>query len=674
MFLICCPEIAVKITYHNRNPWMDKSLKQDIARREKLLKIKTKDPSEENVSLFKKCRNRVIALQRKAEMDYQREQLSLNTHDLRKSWKVLRQILGLKAGKQNCTNFEFIIHGNVVNDTREVATHFNNYFVNIGKSLSDKIQSDIDPLTYVVSNEHNLVLPIIQEQEVRNIIMSLKNTASGYDCIAGSVMKQCVDNYVTPLTHIINLSIAQGYFPDEWKLAKVIPIFKDGDPQDIQNYRPISVLPFLSKVFEKIISYYIIEFLDLHDVLYDKQFGLRQCHSTSHAVITLVEKITHALDRGKIVGGVFIDFKKAYDTVSHDILLQKLEAYGIKNNIYELIKSYLSNRKQFVQYSDGKSDVKDVLHGVPQGSILGPLFYIIYANDFSRASSLLFTIMFADDTSVFIEGQSYENVYKVVNEELKKCDNWIKANKLTLNVKKTHFMIFHRSRMKPVNAQISLRNENIKQTNSIKFLGIIVDNKLNWHEHIIYIKNKVSRAIGIIYKARKYANKQTVKQMYYTFVFPYLIYCCEIWGNTSQTHLDSLIKCQKKIVRVMTFSLYDAHSKPLFEQLHILDLKKLIIHRIALMMYKHSVHLLPVPVSNLFIKNSSIHGYNTRSCNLLHTKVGSSEVTYTNFSYHGVHIWNIIVQNIPPSISYNSFKHLSKIFIQKNDIHYRLRS
>ena len=175
--------------------------------------------------------------------------------------------------------------------------------------------------------------------------------------------------------------------------------------------------------------------MDLHDILCDKQLGFRQCHSTSHAVITLVEKITHALDRGKIVRGVFIDFKKAYDTVSHDILLQKLEAYGIKNNIYDLIKNFLSNRKRFVQYSDGKSDVKDVLHGVPQGCILGNLFYIIYANDFSRASSLLFTIIFADDTSVFIEGQTYENVYKNLYEELKKYDNWIKANELTLNVK-----------------------------------------------------------------------------------------------------------------------------------------------------------------------------------------------------------------------------------------------
>ena len=156
-------------------------------------------------------------------MDYQKEQLSLNSHDLRKSWKVLRQILGLKAGKNNCANTEFIIQGNVISDTNEIAKYFNNYFVNIGKSLSDKIHSNVDPLTYLIPNEHNLVLPIIQEIEVRNIIMALKNTASGYDCIVGSIMKQCVDNYITPLTHIINLSIAQGYFPDEWKVAKVIP-------------------------------------------------------------------------------------------------------------------------------------------------------------------------------------------------------------------------------------------------------------------------------------------------------------------------------------------------------------------------------------------------------------------------------------------------------------------
>ena len=217
-------------------------------------------------------------------------------------------------------------------------------------------------------------------------------------------MKQCVNNYDTPLTHIS--TIAQWYFPNEWKPGKVIPIFKDRDPQDIQNYRLISGLPFFSKVFEKIIYFFIIEFLDIHNVLYDRQFGFRQRHSTSHAVITLVEKITHALDFGKVVGGVFIDFKKAYDTVSHDILLRKLEAHGIKNNVIRLIKSYLSDKKQYVQYSNRKSDAKYVF---PQGSRLGLLLYFLYANDFSMASELLFTIMFTYDTSVFIEGQLHKN-------------------------------------------------------------------------------------------------------------------------------------------------------------------------------------------------------------------------------------------------------------------------
>ena len=161
-------------------------------------------------------------------------------------------------------------------------------------------------------------------------------------------------------------------------------------------------------MFKKIISFYIIELLNLHNVLYDKQFGFRQRHSTSRAVITLGEKITHALDSGKVVGGGFIDFKKAYDTVSHDILLRNLEAYVIKNNVIRLIKSYLSDRKQYVQYSDGKSDLKGVLHGVPQGSILGSKFYIIYANDFSRASELLFAIMFADDTGVLSKANHME--------------------------------------------------------------------------------------------------------------------------------------------------------------------------------------------------------------------------------------------------------------------------
>ena len=190
-------------------------------------------------------------------------------------------------------------------------------------------------------------------------------------------MKQIVDSYIDHLTYLINISIEQGVFPDEMKLAKVLPIYKPDDVQLIQNYRPISVLPFFSKVFEKVIFNQVIEFLDSHNILYDNQFGFRKGHSTSHAVIALVDKVSQALDKGKIVVGVFLDLKKAFDTVDHDILLRKLFAHGIRDNLLKWFKSYLTNRTQYVYINDNQSEIKNITHGVPQGSIWDP-FSLLY--------------------------------------------------------------------------------------------------------------------------------------------------------------------------------------------------------------------------------------------------------------------------------------------------------
>ena len=224
--------------------------------------------------------------------------------------------------------------------------------------------------------------------------------------------------------------------PDELKIARFIPIFKGENEQLVQNYRPISVLPFFSEIFEKIVATYVIDFLDDNMVFYKHQFGFRKNHSTSHAIITLVERVSKALDTGKYVVGVFFYLKKAFDTVDHNIHLAKLRLYSIRGNTHSWFESYLSNRKQYVEYNNFKSDTKTITHGVPQGSILGPLLFIICMNDFSRSSDLLFSILFADDTSVFIEGTHFENISKILNTELEKIDIWLKANKLTINTKK----------------------------------------------------------------------------------------------------------------------------------------------------------------------------------------------------------------------------------------------
>ena len=322
-------------------------------------------------------------------------------------------------------------------------------------------------MLYVQYFDKSIDIPEINTAEIISVISSLSNSAAGYDEIPASIMKQLIVYYVQPLTLLINKSIAQGKFPDELKLAKVLPIYKNEDEQMIQNYRPISVLPFFSKIFEKIISIYITDFIEENGLLYSNQFGFRKSHGTNHAIISLVEKVSKALDTGKFVIGIFLDLRKAFDTVNHDILIKKLESYGIRGNILNWLKSYLNNRTQYVHYNGYDSDKKTVTHGVPQGSILGPLLFILYINDFSRSSGLLFSILFADDTSVFIEGTNYDKVIDIVNKELELINIWLIANKLTVNIKKTHYMMFHRTRIKYNIRDITINGKNVAYTKTL---------------------------------------------------------------------------------------------------------------------------------------------------------------------------------------------------------------
>ena len=226
--------------------------------------------------------------------------------------------------------------------------------------------------------------------EVKTIIYSLKNSSAGWDEFPTCVGKKCIDSFATPLTYLINKSFSEGIFPSELKLARVVPIFKAGDPTQITNYRPISVLTLFSKVFEKIMYNHVLDFMDKNNLFYEHQYGFRQRHSTQHAIITLVDRITHSLDNGDIVISVFLDLKKAFDTVDHHILLRKLFAYGIRGNSFKWFQSYLSNRSQYVMYDNQKSKTQYINCGVPQGSILGPLLFIIYMNDICNVSNLLY--------------------------------------------------------------------------------------------------------------------------------------------------------------------------------------------------------------------------------------------------------------------------------------------
>ena len=468
-----------------------------------------------------------------------------------------------------------------------IANEFNNYFVQIGPQLASNITCTISPMSYVNYVMNSIVVPDITTTEVRKIILSLKNSSPGWDEIPASIAKRCVNNYIEPLTHIINQSLKEGVFPSEMKLARIVPIYKCGDSSNISNYRPISVLSFFSKVFEKIMYNIVIDFMDNNNAIYKYQFGFRQKHSTQQAIITLVNKITTCLNSGDLVIGVFLDLKKAFDTVDHNILLKKLYAYGIRGIALKWFESYLTDRSQYVTFDGIRSDTQTIKCGVPQGSILGPLLFVIYMNDICNVSNLLFTVLYADDTSVLLSGKDLADLIRCLNIELQLLSTWLKANKLSLNAQKTNYIIFHRARLKIDDTllnSIYMNGSVINCTMSLKYLGVILDSKMSWIQHIAYVKNKISKGIGIMYKARRYLNKKSLVNLYHSYVYPYLIYCIESWGNAARCHLDPLFILQKRIIRIITYSNYDVSTVFIFKDLNVLPLHKLVQNRIVVIM------------------------------------------------------------------------------------------
>ena len=322
-----------------------------------------------------------------------------------------------------------------------------------------------------------------------------------------------------------------GVFPDALKIVKVLPLHKGGSVLDPNNFRPISLLSIFDKIIEKLMHKQLYSFFEDHNILYDNQFGFRKRNSTVYALMEITERIKETVDTGKFGCGIFIDLKKAFDTVNHKILLTKLEHYGIRGVLLKWFASYLLNRKQFVSLNGENSDLKTVTCGVPQGSVLGPLLFLIYINDLPNVSDKLKNFLFADDTNIYYESVDLIELEKTVNKELQNLCLWLKVNRLALNIDKTNFLIFHSTkRMKNHNVTLKLDKKAISEQTYIKYLGVLIDSHLNWKHHIVNISKKISRGIGVMYRIRNYVNLNVLKSIYYSLIYSNIVYAIEVWG------------------------------------------------------------------------------------------------------------------------------------------------
>ena len=305
-------------------------------------------------------------------------------------------------------------------------------------------------------------------------------------------MKKVYTGLVSPCVYIINLSLNTGIVPEAMKLAKVVPIFKNSGTNTImKNYRPVSLLPVLSKVLERIVYNRLFHYLMKHKFFSASQYGFQPNRSTEYAILELQDRIMKIMNKKECCVGVFMDLSKAFDTLDHKILLDKLYHYGIRGVAHDWFRDYLSNRKQYVHINGTSSGQLPISCGVPQGSILGPLLFLVYVNDLATVSEHALTILFADDTNLIYNGKTYNELKILIKNDLSKISHWFKANKLALNESKTKYMIFHTSYNKPpFSFQIILNNIELERVENSKFLGVIIQENLMWNTHINYICNK----------------------------------------------------------------------------------------------------------------------------------------------------------------------------------------
>ena len=548
----------------------------------------------------------------------------------------------------------------------------NKYFCNVGESLKKKIPNKPNPLLNGIYNVNRdskeFLFSEISEEEIISIISTFKTSkGSGPDSIPNFFIKIVISVIARPLAFLFNSSLFQGVFPDNWKHARVSPIFKDGSTEELSNYRPISVLPFLSRLFEKLVYCRLYKYLDHNGLIYRHQSGFRSLHSVASCLLSNTNEWYQNIDNNKLTGLAFIDLKKAFDTVDTKLLLEKLAHYGIRNVEQRWFASYLTSRRQFCRVNDKSSSIEYISCGVPQGSCLGPLLFLLFINDMPYSLTKVKVNVYADDTSLTYSDVKLDNVTQVINSELEELKEWLQGNKLSLNIDKTTSMIIGTKRkLTDENGENLLPNftldgETIQHKNATKYLGVQIDNQLKWKDHISQVSSKVVRAIGYIKYARKFLPRETLRMLYLGLVEPHFRYCCSVWGSCGTVLRQKIEKLQNRAVRIITFSPYNAKTSPLLKHLKLPSIQDMIQQETVGMVYKAISNQAPEYLSVLFNRVSVMTGRTIRNANInLRPPRLNTTLAHNCFAHRGALLWNSLPTEIKSAKSFESFKNSLK--------------
>lgn len=659
---------SYKLKHRDGNDWITKEFLDLMKKRDRLYKLKINNPFDQIIQNQFRIQKNIVNKKRKLlKKEFFEKQWEKTGRNNKKQWKFINDMVKGKSANSEINHIEK--DGEKMCDPKDIASTFNNYFINIGKSIADNIDNinNYDTINFEeIWNNNSIILCDTNEREIIETLNELnKNAAAGHDQINTKDILTLKINIVPVLVLLINEIFHHGIYPEILKIGKVIPLHKSGSTKGIDNYRPITMVSCLSKLIEKIIKKRIVTFIN-KDVKFDRyQYGFQENSSTLSATSDVVNYISSKLDGKYFVLTVFIDLRKAFDVVDHKILLKKIENMGIRGNLLTLLTTYLLNREQYVSLGNNCSDVQQTNYGVPQGSVLGPFLYTLLVRSLEKAKLRAKYFTFADDTILVYKSTDSRELEIIVNNDLEKYQGWLINNKLQINLKKTTYMLFMQKNMNAVDMHIKIGNETINRVDSAKYLGLILDENINWSKHVQHIEKKVVPMIGALYRCRDYLNNKTLKLIYNAYFLPIFSYLIPVWGTCGNTLINKTQRIQNKVVKILFNFSYRTSTDVVFKETGLLQIADILKIEQSKFLYK--------VINNNFKCNSqlemvnNIHTHDTRRQNTLYINNIRTNIALNSPLIRSIKTFNSLPQSIRNSSDYNQYKNKIKMYFQQKD-------
>ena len=669
----CFPLVTVSRSKHKDKPWLTPALKQSIRRKYRLSLAKINNPTPENKKRYSDYRDIVDRLISDAQLLYYQDIFNHKKNSVKLLWDEFGPILGRKGAKTKNKIVKIVINKKTLKEPLEIANAMNDHFCEIGPKLASNISEDGKHFGDFLSDpsEHTFFLKAVDESDVLEELLKLNHRKSaGPDEFSPKLIKLCSYSMFKPLTYIFNKSIRDAVYPDCFKIAKIVPLWKAEKRCDPSNYRPISLLNCFDKIFEKLINKQLKSFLKQNDLLYEYQYSFREGFSTDLALLEFNDYVKKEIDKGNFVLTLFIDLKKAFDTVNHAILIKKLDHYGIRGHCNTFFSSYLENRKQYVRCNNVDSSVKNMVCGVPQGFVLGPTLFLLYVNDMINCIRYSKLQLFADDTMSSLSGKRIHLLFGLLKREIKNLRQWFNANRLSLNADKTFYSVFHsRNSMVPAffNSMTTC-GMTIKRKKTAKYLGLTFDEVLSWRHHIESLLSGLAKYFNFFYHLRRVLPVKFKLQLFHSYVYSKIAYGLHCYGATHKTSVKSVQIVCNKLLRILMLKDRRYPTNTLYKEFNMLKIDDF-RNFLAVRFVHRSVYpneFTPEQLKTYFKLNVNVHNRVLRDNLKIRVPLLRSALGQTCINWYGGNFWNSLDIDIRSECNLCIFKKEVKKHIINN--------